>query len=547
MVVARATGTAPPAWWPWCVLAIALLAGALRVAYVLTLRSTPWFDQLVVDPEFYDAWATRIAAGDWMGARPFYMDPLYPYLLAGLYRLVGRDLLLARLLNVALSAAACALVARLGRLLGGWRVGALAALGFAVYAPEIFYVGEVEKTTLSVLLTSACLVLWLGASLAARFGAGVALGLAALTRANLLLFAPLCVLLCLWPRAEWRARVGGLPRAPLHALLFAAGCLLALAPVAWRNHHLSGEWVLTTAQAGQNFYIGNNPYNPSGAYGVLPFVRANPHFEEGDFRAEAERRAGAPLTAAEVSRFWFAEAFRFMREQPAEATGVMLRKAALFWNDFEVSDNQDQYLMERDSWVLRLPLLGFGLLAPLAVLGALAGWRGNHAVRLLGGFVLIYWATVVGFFIYSRYRIQVVPALLALGGLGVVTLVERVRAGDWARVAGGAAVAVVVGWFCLHSIDIFSQDNEQVVEMRLRHLADAYFQAGQPERAVAALYEAIDACPVRCRGAFDDLVGAYLRDGQLRPVEALLRQFVHRQPHNAEAAGALEMLHAASP
>lgn len=519
-------------------LAIALLASALRVAYVLTLRSTPWFDQLVVDPEFYDAWATRIAAGDWMGARPFYMDPLYPYLLAVLYRLVGRDLLLARLLNVALSTAACVLVARLGRLVGGWRAGALAALGFALYAPEIFYVGEVEKTTLSVLLATASLVLWLGRSPASRFGAGFALGLAALTRANFLLFAPLGVLLCLWPRA------GRPPRAPLQALLFAAGCLLALAPVAWRNHHLSGEWVLTTAQAGQNFYIGNNPYNPSGAYGVLPFVRANPHFEEIDFRAEAERRAGAPLTSAEVSRFWFAEAFGFMREQPAAATAVMLRKAALFWNDFEVSDNQDQYLMERDSWVLRLPLLGFGLLAPLAVLGGLAGWRANGAVRLLGGFVLIYWATVVGFFIYSRYRIQVVPALLALGGLGVVTMAEWARGRDWARVAGGAALALLVGWFCLHTIGVFAEDNQQVVEMRLRHLADAYFQAGQPDRAVAALYEAMDACPVVCRGAFDDLVAAYLRDGQLRPLEALLLRFTRARPQDAEAQRALEMLRA---
>jgi len=528
-----ARDAAPPAprheWaraWPWWVLGIVLFGSALRVAYVLTLRATPWFDHLVVDPEYYDAWAAQIAAGDWMGTRPFYMDPLYPYVLAVLYRACGRDLLLARLLNVAFSAGACALVAELGRRVGGRRAGALAALGFALYEPEIFFVGEVEKTTLSILLTAAFLVLALGRSLPARGAAGVALGLAALTRGNFLLLAPLTVLFFLFRDDERAVRVGPLSRAG--AVLFGAGFLLALAPVAWRNHHLSGEWVLTTAQAGQNFYIGNNPYNPSGAYGTLPFVRANPHFEEIDFRTTAEARAGRRLSAAEVSRFWFGEAFQHMREHAGFAARVMLRKAALFWNDFEVSDNQDQYLLERDSWVLRLPLLGFGAVAPLALLGALAGWHTRRAVRWLGGFVLVYWASVVAFFVYSRYRIQVVPPLLALAGLGVVELAAWVRARAWRQLGAAAAVGAATAVFCLHTIDIFARDNELVVEMRLRHLADVYLDAGQPERAIAALHEAIERCPIHCRGALGDLIEVDRRLGRLAEAEALAR-ILHEQ------------------
>ncbi len=59
--------------------AIALAAMGLRAAYVWSLRSTPWFDVLSVDPAYYDRWATEIAAGRWLGDRVFYMDPLYPY------------------------------------------------------------------------------------------------------------------------------------------------------------------------------------------------------------------------------------------------------------------------------------------------------------------------------------------------------------------------------------------------------------------------------------------------------------------------------------
>ncbi|TMA62093.1 MAG: hypothetical protein E6J68_14785 [Deltaproteobacteria bacterium] len=117
----------------WWLVAIVALATTLRAAHVLSLRATPWFDHLVVDPEYYDEWARRLAAGGWLGERPFYMDPLYPYFLGVIYRLCGRDLLLVRLVQVALGAGSCALVAVIGRRVGGAAIGALAALGFALY------------------------------------------------------------------------------------------------------------------------------------------------------------------------------------------------------------------------------------------------------------------------------------------------------------------------------------------------------------------------------------------------------------------------------
>src|SRR5206468_4150323 len=166
---------------PWWLVATVALATMLRAAHVLSLRATPWFDHLVVDPEYYDEWARRIAAGDWLGDRPFYMDPLYPYFLGVIYRLCGRDLLLVRLVHVALQ------------------------------------------------------------------------------RADVLLLARLADLGLLPQRCAWGACGFGLPGRVTAALLFAAGFGLSLVPVALRNHHLSGLWILTTSQAGQIFFIGNNP------------------------------------------------------------------------------------------------------------------------------------------------------------------------------------------------------------------------------------------------------------------------------------------------
>ena len=519
-------------------LAIVALAVALRVAHVLALRGSPWFEHLVVDPEYYDAWARQIAAGDWLGARPFYMDPLYPYALGALYRAWGRDLLVVRLLQVALSAGSCLLVARIGRRVGGNAVGWLAALGFALYEPEIFYVAEIDKTCLSVFLTSATLALALETSIAARFGAGVALGLAALTRANFLVLAPCAVLAFLAGRPR--------PRAAAGAVLFAAGVGAALLPVAWRNHRVSGEWVLTTSQAGQNFYTGNNALNPYGAYGALPFVRGNPHFEEADFRAEAEARVGRPLAAREVSAFWFGEAFRHVRAEPWFAARAMLRKVALFWNDFEISDNQDQYLLERDSWVLRLPLLSFGWIAPLALLGALAAVRTRPAVRLLVGFVVLYSTSVIAFFIFSRYRIQVVPALLPLAALGVVEVTARIRGRDWSRLAIGCAVVAVAAWFSFHTIGIFSRHDPIAVDMQLAHLGNIYRVAGQPDHAIAVLQDAVRRCP-RCRMSLGELFDTYVATGRRSQGEAYFRTFAREHPGHPDGAGYVVRLREAPP
>jgi hypothetical protein len=309
---------------------------------------------------------------------------------------------------------------------------------------------------------------------------------------------------------------------------------VALVPVAWRNHHVSGQWVLTTAQAGQNFYTGNNPTNPYGAYGAVPFVRGNPYFEEVDFRTAAETRAGRPLTAREVSRFWFAEAFTHMRAQPWFATRALLRKAALFWNDFEISDNQDQYLVARHSWVMRLPLLGFGWVAPLALLGAVAGFRTNRSVRLLCAFVVVYAAAVIAFFIFSRYRIQVVPALLPLAALGAADLAGRVRRAEW-RAVGRAVVIVGAGAaFSFHTIGIFSRHDERAIEMGLSRLGDVYLTAGQPDEAIAALEEAVQRCPLRCRNALAQLPDAYMRGNRLERGERFLADFVRHYPAHPE-------------
>ena len=109
--------TTRPSAGEWAALA-AIVAGALalRLWNVSDLAAhDPFFDRPSVDERMYHEWAQQIAAGDWRGDQVFLNGPLYPYLLGGLYALVGPSLYAARVAQALIGALACALTWWVGR------------------------------------------------------------------------------------------------------------------------------------------------------------------------------------------------------------------------------------------------------------------------------------------------------------------------------------------------------------------------------------------------------------------------------------------------
>jgi hypothetical protein len=228
-----------------------------------------------------------------------------------------------------------------------------------------------------------------------------------------------------------------------------------------------------------------------------------------------------------------------MRENPATALGLLAKKVALVWNDFEISDNQDQYLLARDSWVLRLPLPGFGITFAFAVLGVVAAHR-SRDVRVLAGFVVAYSLTVAAFFVFSRYRIQLVPALVPLAAAGIRAL--REHAAERRLALRDGAMLVGVGALAFHTIEPFSTTNVQIAALRLHKLADVRRLAGDPDGAIAALTEAVDVCPDRCPAQLETLVGLMVERGRTPSAIALLHRLVDGHPERRAAVAQLERL-----
>ena len=96
-------------------LAIFIVALGLRVLHLFQIRGTPITELLLIDSETYHRFAGLILRGEFPGESVYSMNVLYPWFLAGVYRLFGENPDAARLVQAGLGAVNAALVLALAR------------------------------------------------------------------------------------------------------------------------------------------------------------------------------------------------------------------------------------------------------------------------------------------------------------------------------------------------------------------------------------------------------------------------------------------------
>ncbi len=525
---------------PLLVFAAALAA---RLFHLAQLRGAPFAGFKLGDAEVYDAWARRIAGGDWLGEGVFYQAPLYPYFLGALYATLGDAVETVRLVQAVLGALACALLAAAGaRLFPAHRAaGPVAGLLLAFSLPALFYDALLQKSVLDGLFV--CLSLYLLARLIDAPGprGALALGCAtggfALTRENALALAPALLLFLLWPR---RAASGALlepaRRRGAGAAAFVAGLVLVLAPVALRNGLVGGEFHPTTSQLGPNLFIGNNPL-ANGTYQPLRVGGAHARYEREDATRLAEEAAGHALTPGEVSDYYVGLVLDYARAQPGHFLRGLLRKLGLTWSRIEVSDSEDPWTHAEWSLLLRASglLLHFGVLAPLAVLGFWTTWGERRRLWPLHLLVLVFTASVALFYVFGRYRYPLVPFLTLFAAAGLCG-----GRAAWRRASPAArarAVTAVLASAVLTNLPLFS-----VALMRSTthvNVGNALLRTG---RVDAAEREYARALELRSDNALahNNLGLALLARGRAREALRHFEEALRHQPRFTEARENLE-------
>ena len=510
----------------WLVVAAAFL---LRLIYLWQIDAIPLFYNLAGDGRSYDEWAQRIAGGDWLGQGVFYQTPLYPYFLGVLQFVVGHNLWLIRFLQIILGAISCGLIFRVGERLFSRPAGIAAGLILAFYAPAIFYDGLIEKSVLDLTLLSLGLFVLLVMAdhgWAKWLACGGLLGLLGLSRENALILAPI---IAAWIILHYRERLVGL-RARWLGLFF-AGVLLVLLPVGMRNLLIGGEFKLTTAQFGPNFYIGNNPL-ADGTYGSIRNVIHENQLEGPDAKRLAERALGRSLSPGQVSSYWFEQSLHYISAQPAQWLKLLGLKWLRVWNAREVEDSDDFYIYQDWSWLLTLlAWFGhFGILAPLAGVGILLTLRRWRQLWLLYAMIVALAASVAIFYVFGRYRYPLVPLLALFAGAGIVESWRLFQQQAWRTLAPTAALAILIAVLINWPLQKVSGAGAP----GYNNLANALAKQGQVDEAIKAAEQALKVQPDYAIAHYN-LGNLYVQRGRLDLAQRHFEEAIRLLPNYAEA------------
>jgi len=507
------------------VLAIVWAALIVRLAFVWETSQVPTVRHLVGDAAEYFAWAQRIAGGDWLGSEGFYQAPLYPYVLAVGFTAFGESVWTIRLLQAVWGALACGFVCVGAGRLFGRRVGITAGWMLAMYAPAVYFDGIVQKASLTGLLVCALVaaIAWTARTPAwyALTATGLLAGLLSITRENAMVWiAVLAVWAWRLPNANCQLPIATRRHvAPTTATcVLILGAALVLFPVALRNRWVSGEWSVSTFQAGPNFYIGNHR-GADGRYRPLVRGHETPAFERRDATALAQQATGRPLSQREVSRYWMGKAWAEIRGDWAGWLKLMGRKVLIVINRYEIADAESYYVYRESSMVLWA--LGgvwhFGVLLPLAAIGLMATWSERRRLWVLQGMMATMAAAVASFYVLARYRYPIALLLVPFAAAGVVHLWDAWKRRDYVRCGAPALVALLAGIL----VNVSVQDERRLDAMAWMNVgvalaesgdlpgAESYFQRAVADQPSSAEAHNNLAQALALRGAFAEAVEHY--------------------------------------
>ncbi len=527
---------------PWALGMALVLAAVVRVAHLRSFHASPLAAVLQLDHRVYDQWARRIAGGEWIGRGVFWVDPLYAYFLAVIYKVFGHNLLLVRGIQVAMGVGVVALVADIAQRISGRRAVAHgAAFMAALYVPLIHNEVLIEKATLTTLLATGALAAFLRETPRGLLTAGILMGFAILGRGNLLLALPFAVAaVALHPPEasessepeprSWSVPGGRVTEESLRrALLFLGGVMVVVGMLTARNAVVAREFLPTTAIGGPSLYAAQLESNTTGSYQPPPFVRPASDTEHDDFHAEAERRTGRRMTDVQVNSYWAREGIKEALSHPLHTLKHSIRKLLLSFHDVEVSDNDDVSVTRQYAPVLWLPVWWMGQVAALGLLGAVVSWRQSRAARVTVGAIGAYTLSLVIFYVMGRLRLPMAPSLIALAAVGAAWILERARTADMTRLGMGLGGVAIAFGVLLHQPEWLEDMVTSSRAVAWQNHAGQLLEMGRPEAAMAVYAQAIEIRPASLVGAMRTLGDMYLERRRYEDAERMmLRVLVHR-------------------
>jgi 4-amino-4-deoxy-L-arabinose transferase-like glycosyltransferase len=439
-----AAGTYPATtthFWLWTS-GFAVLAFALRLTFALSVP-----DRLIVgDALYYHELGNLLADGKgfinpylWIAQQreviSAFHPPLFSLLLAGGSLVGGPSVVSHEVVASLIGSGTCIAVALLGREIGGPRVGVIASGIAAVYPQRLVVDALIYSEGLAAALTALTLLLVYRLqrrrTLPVAAACGVSLGLAALTRFEVLLLAPLLIIpgILLLRDESWCRRA---------KLLVITGLAAVVVVAPWAIYNTmrfdrpvvastNGDAVIFFSNCRSTYYdaayVGSWD-TTCGLEGGRTAIRCDwfddgSHPECGD---EAERSASLRDRG-----------LRYLRNHPARFVAVVApARIARAWDVYRPFDNASASIrvLNRHRTLTNLGVWVYWLVFVAAILGVLT-IRQRGTVRLWPLISPAIAVTVVAVYAYGtmRFRATIEPSLFVLSAVALDERMRRVRAG----------------------------------------------------------------------------------------------------------------------
>lgn len=329
---------------------------------------------------------------------------IYALYLAGVYSVFGHHPLAARLIQVLLSGLQIWLVYRLGRVLFNGRVGLGAAALTAIYAYLIFF--NAALMTQTFYISTVLAVLNLTLTIIARPTSrnwillGICIGLGALFRQTMLLFAALLFVWILWATQKDTSQNS---RLKILSGMFLSAIIVVALILPWtvRNYLTYHDFLLLNSNGGYWMYASNHPGQGT-------------NFNQ-DFAPPIPGDLQGPEPA--IDRALYARGFGFILADPRR---FLLLSASRIKDYFWILPSEQSSLTSNLA-----RLFSFALYAPFMLYGL---WLSRHQWRTcMPLYLYVLFDSLLSLATWSapRYRLPSDAVMMVFAGLAVLNLAEK--------------------------------------------------------------------------------------------------------------------------
>jgi Tfp pilus assembly protein PilF len=406
---------------------ILVAAIGMRIFYFIqNSANNPLFGEAVSDAGVYYDWAREIASGNFIHDGVFYMAPLYPYIMAGIFKVFGESISSVVVVQHVVGVINLFLIYMVSKVVFG-KKAAIVTLIFAVlHAPFVFYESKMLLPTFTVFFYLLSLFLLLKQD--ARkpgypltFITGLVLGIAVIHRPNILLFIPLVLA---WYFIHHMQKRGQSPF--LQCVLLLIGVLIPILPVTIHNYNASGEFIPLTCNTGINFYYGANK-DAAPTFTRRESISDSIEKEEEKAREIAELAEERELGPKEVSAYWMKRGFAEITDDFPRWLSYEINK--LYWliNTYEIPNNYNLPFEKKHVPSLLLLVVPFGLISLLGLVGIVLANKKDSRIILLLFYLASLFIGLMIFTVVSRFRIPLTAVLVGFAGFGVIEYLKALK------------------------------------------------------------------------------------------------------------------------